>query len=114
MRSAAWSGWWPEATSARWPPSVRRHRRAHVALAVATRTVEAAGAAVAAGELVAGDVDALDPRLGLLARGDPVDPVASRHRRDVLPRRHRSGIGRERLAQVGRHLGFGFLLHRRD
>src|SRR5690606_819066 len=56
--------------------SIRRLGRTHVAFAVHPRPVEAARAALPAGELVAGDADALDPRLGLLARGDPVDPVA--------------------------------------
>src|SRR3546814_1261819 len=76
--------------------------------------MEAAGAAHAGCELVAGGVDALDAGLGLLARDDPGDPVASRHRGDVGPRRLRRRVGGERLAQVRGDFRFGFLLHRRD
>src|SRR5690606_20327982 len=91
-----------------------RFRRAHVALAVHPRAVEAARAAHAGGELVAGRVDALDAGLGLLARSDPGDPVAPRHRGDVGPRRLRRRVGGQRLAQVRGNLRFRFLLHRRD
>src|SRR3546814_10082573 len=45
------------------PGLLRRFRRAHVAAAVHPRAIEAAGAAHAGGELVAGGVDALDAGL---------------------------------------------------
>jgi hypothetical protein len=93
---------------------LRRFGRAHAALAVHPGAIETAGIAPAARELVASGDDALVARLGLLAGGDPVDPVASRHRRDVGPCRLGVRVGRQRLAQIGGQLGFGLLLHRRD
>src|SRR5690606_19539742 len=72
-----------------WPPrkaeprrtlALWRRLRCGEGLAVDAGAVEAAGAAFALGEHVAGAGDALAAGLGLLSGGDPLDPVAARHR----------------------------------
>src|SRR5690554_3693218 len=115
-RLAALPGWrlpqqYPDQAGA---TSLRRLGRPEVAAAVHAGAVEAAGAALARSKHVAGGGDPLHPGLGLLAGGHPLDPVAPRDRGDVVPGGLRGGMGRQRLAQVGRHLRLRLLRQRRN
>src|SRR5690606_6843603 len=93
---------------------VRRLGRPELAAAVHAGAVEAAGAALARGQLVAGRGNALHARLGLLARGHPLDPVAARDRGDVVPGRLRRRAFGQRLAEVRRQLRLGLPGNGRD
>lgn len=83
-------------------------------LAIDPGAIETAGPPLARREHRTGTGDPARPRLGLLRRDDPLDPVAPRHGRDVGP--HRPGIRRRRkgLAQIGGNAGLRLLRHRRD
>src|SRR3546814_1263372 len=63
---------------------IGRLRRTEPA-AVHSRPVETASPPIARSELFDRHADALHPRLRLLARRDPGDPVATSNRRDVGP-----------------------------
>ncbi len=89
--------------------------RSAQAFVVEARAVEAARAALPTREHRAGIFDPARARLFLLGRGDPLDPISARDRRDVRPQfsRLRSG-GCESFSQIRRHLWFRFVRGRCD
>src|SRR5690606_16877951 len=106
-----------------WPPrkaeprrtlALWRRLRCGEGLAVDAGAVEAAGAALALGEHVAGAGDALAAGFGRLSGRDPLAPVAACDRGDVAPGGQGLRVGLQRLLQVLRHLRLGLLRQRRD
>lgn len=71
--------------------SARFRRGCAQRFAVHARAIEATRAPLSGRQHVAGGGNALAPRLGLFPRGDPENPVAPRHRSDVVPGRLRGG-----------------------
>lgn len=89
--------------------------RSAQATTVEPRPIEAANASLPRCEHRARVLDPPRASLLLLGRGDPLDPISARDRRDLRPQGARSRGGRrECLPQICRHPRFRFLFCRSD